>query len=82
MPKSLGFANMFELSVGDGIANTLGVTVMQTLKNLLSHPFTTYAEKPAELHRELSRFFGSAASALDTRVIGLTVNKQFKTESC
>ena len=68
MPKSMEFANTFQLSVGEGIANTLGVSVMETLKNLLNHSFKTYAEKPAEFHRELSRFFGSAAITLEKMI--------------
>src|SRR2546422_56962 len=52
MRQSPGFANMFQASVAEGLANTLGAIVMQTLKSVLSYSFETYAEKPSELHRE------------------------------
>src|SRR5207302_10662207 len=68
MRESLEFANMFQLSVAEGLANTLGSIVMQTLKTLLSHTLETYAEKPSELHRELSRVFGSAATTLERMI--------------
>jgi hypothetical protein len=68
MPKSPEFANMFQVSVAEGIANTLGVSVMETLKTLLKHSFEAYAEKPAELHRELSGVFGSAAITLEKMI--------------
>ncbi len=41
---------------------------MQTLKNVLSYSFETYAEKPSELHRELSRVFGSGATTLERMI--------------
>ena len=62
------FANMFQLSVTEGLANTLGEIVMQTLKTVLSHSLETYSDKPSEFHRELSRVFGSGATTLE-RVI-------------
>jgi hypothetical protein len=62
------FANTFQASVVEGLANTLGSIVMQTLKTVLSYSLETYAEKPNELHRELSRVFGSGATTLE-RVI-------------
>jgi len=65
MRQSPGFANMFQASVAEGLANTLGAIVMQTLKSVLSYSFETYAEKPSELHRELSRVFGSGATTLE-----------------
>jgi hypothetical protein len=66
--ESLEFANTFQLSVVEGLANTLGSIVMQTLKTLLSHSLETYAEKPIELHRELSRVFGSGATTLERMI--------------
>src|SRR5207302_9399208 len=68
MRESREFANMFQLSVAEGLANTIGSIVMQTLKTLLSHTLETYAEKPSELHRELSRVFGSAATTLERMI--------------
>ena len=59
---------MFQLSVAQGLANTLGGIVMQTLKNALAYSFATYAEKPLELHRELSRVFGSGATILERMI--------------
>ena len=68
MRQSPGFANVFEASVAEGLANTLGAIVMQTLKSVLSYSFETYAEKPSELHRELSRIFGSGATTLERMI--------------
>jgi hypothetical protein len=68
MPGSIEFAKLFQASVSDGLANTLGKTVMETVRNLLNHPFTDYAEKPAELHRELSTVFGSGAVTLEKMI--------------
>ena len=68
MRQSTGFANTFQLSVAEGLANTLGSIVMQTLKSVLSYPFETYAEKPSELHRELSGVFGSGATTLERMI--------------
>src|SRR6266851_7656911 len=68
MRQPPGFANIFQLSVAEGLANTLGAIVMQTLKNVLSYSFETYAEKPSELHRELSRVFGSGATTLERMI--------------
>jgi hypothetical protein len=68
MPKPLEFARIFQVSVAEGLANTLGVSVMETLKTLLNHSFETYAEKPAELHRELSRVFGFGATTLERMI--------------
>jgi hypothetical protein len=62
------FANLFQASFAEGIANTLGTSVMETLQDLLSHSIETYAEKPAELHRELSSVFGVSAATLERRV--------------
>src|SRR6266852_3448905 len=59
------FANTFQLSATEGLANTLGAIVMQTLKTLLNYSLETYADKPSELHRELSRVFGSGATTLE-----------------
>src|SRR5260370_41269017 len=66
--ESREFANTFQLSVVEGLANTLGSIVMQTLKTLLSHSLETYADKPSELHRELSRVFGSGATTLERMI--------------
>jgi hypothetical protein len=68
MPESIEFAKLFQASVSEGIANTLGRTVMETVRNLLSHPFTTYAEKPADLDRELLTVFGSGATTLEKMI--------------
>src|SRR5437016_8635754 len=68
MPESREFANMFHVSVEEGLGNTLGVSVMQTLKNLLSYCFEIYAKKPVELHRELSRVFGFGAITLERMI--------------
>jgi hypothetical protein len=68
MRESQEFANTFQLSVAEGLANTLGAIVMQTLKNVLSYSLETYAEKPMELHRELSRVFGSGATTLERMI--------------
>ena len=68
MRESREFANMFQLSVAEGLANTLGAIVMQTLRTLLSHSLETYAEKPNELHRELSNVFGSGATTLERMI--------------
>jgi hypothetical protein len=66
--ESRDFANAFQQSVAEGLANTLGSIVMQTLKTLLSYSLETYAEKPSELHRELSRVFGSGATTLERMI--------------
>jgi hypothetical protein len=66
--ESRDFANTFRLSVAEGLANTLGAIVMQTLKTLLSQSLETYAEKPSELHRELCRVFGSGATTLERMI--------------
>ena len=68
MRESREFANTFQLSVVEGLANTLGAIVMQTLKTLFSYSLETYAEKPEELHRELSRVFGSGATTLERMI--------------
>jgi hypothetical protein len=68
MRQPPGFANTFQVSVAEGLANTLGAIVMQTFKNVLSYSFETYAEKPSELHRELSRVFGSGATTLERMI--------------
>src|SRR5690348_10673771 len=66
--ESRNFANTFQQSVVEGLANTLGSIVMQTLKTVLSYSLETYAEKPSELHRELSRVFGSGATTLERMI--------------
>ena len=66
--ESREFANAFQLSVAEGLANTLGAIVMQTLKTVLSYSLEMYAEKPSELHRELSRVFGSGATILERMI--------------
>jgi len=68
MSESRDFTNMFQVSVEEGLANTLGVTVMQTLKNLLGYSFEIYAKKPVELHQELSRVFGFGAITLERMI--------------
>src|SRR6266849_10333239 len=68
MRQPPGFANTFQLSVAEGLANTLGAIVMQTLKTVLSYSLETYADKPSELHRELSRVFGSGATTLERMI--------------
>lgn len=68
MRESWDFANTFQVSVAEGLANTLGAIVMQTLKTLLSHSLETYADKPNELHRELAGVFGSAATTLERMI--------------
>jgi hypothetical protein len=68
MRQSLGFANAFQVSVAEGLTNTLGAIVMQTLKSVLTYSFETYAEKPSEFHRELSRVFGSGATTLERMI--------------
>src|SRR5260370_34049511 len=66
--ESREFANTFQLSVTEGLVNTLGAIVMQTLKTVLSYSLETYADKPSELHRELSRVFGSVATTLERMI--------------
>jgi hypothetical protein len=66
--ESPEFANMFQLSAAEGLTNTLGAIVMQTLKNVLTYPLARYAENPLELHRELSRVFGSGATTLERMI--------------
>ena len=68
MRVSREFANTFQLSVVEGLANTLGTIVMQTLKTLLSHSLDTYADKPSELNSELSKVFGSGATTLERMI--------------
>ena len=65
MGPSAEFVNALQVSIRDGIGNTLGVPVMETLLTLLKHPFQLYAEKPVELHRELHGIFGSPAETLE-----------------
>lgn len=64
----LDFANVFQSSVEDGIANTLGRAVMDTLRNLISKPLTAYADKPEGLHIELARIFGTACATLEKMI--------------
>ena len=68
MSESRDFTNMFQVSAEEGLANTLGVSVMQTLKNLLSYSFEVYSKKPVELHHELSRVFGFGAITLERMI--------------
>src|SRR5438105_6694998 len=68
MLKSTEFVSAVQVSVTGGLANTLGAIVMQTLKNVLTYSFATYAEKPLELHQELSRVFGSGATILERMI--------------
>ena len=62
------FEKIFQSAVTDGICNTLGRPVMETLLGLLKQPFQTYAEKPKEFHHDLSRIFGSAAGTLEKMI--------------
>ena len=66
--ESREFANTFQLSVTEGLVNTLGAIVMQTLKTVLSYSLETYADNPSALHRELSRVFGSGATTLERMI--------------
>jgi hypothetical protein len=68
MRESRAFADTFQSSVAEGLANTLGSIVMQTVKTLLSYSLETYADKPNELHRELSKVFGSGATTLERMI--------------
>ncbi|SRR5712691_4948965 len=68
MDPSAEFVNALQVSTRDGIGNTLGVPVMETLLTLLKHPFLLYAEKPGELHRELQGIFGSPAETLEKMI--------------
>jgi hypothetical protein len=68
MTGSIEFAKLFQASVSEGIANTLGKTIMETVKNLLNHPFAAYAEKPGDFDRELSTVFGSGATTLEKMI--------------
>src|SRR5438034_10815045 len=68
MRESREFANTFQLSVAEGLADTLGSIVMQTLKTLLTYSLETYAEKPSDLHWELSKVFGSGATTLERMI--------------
>ncbi len=68
MGPTTEFVNALQVSIRDGISNTLGALVMETLLTLLKHPFQLYAEKPAELHRELYGIFGSPAETLEKMI--------------
>src|SRR5712691_7275378 len=68
MGPSSEFVNALQVSIRDGIGNTLGVPVMETLLILLKHPLQLYAEKPVELHRELYGIFGSPAETLEKMI--------------
>ncbi len=68
MGPPIEFASVLQASVKDGIGNTLGRAVMETLLTLLKHPFQSYAEKPSEFHRDLSTIFGSASVTLEKMV--------------
>jgi len=63
------FASIFQSSVKDGLRNTLGETVMQTLVPLLKQTLQTYAEKPSEFHRELQFYFGFGALTLERMIV-------------
>ena len=64
----MDFESTFQSAVKEGITNTLGAIVMSSLQNLLKHPLKTYAEKPSELHHDLSRIFGSASITLERMI--------------
>lgn len=63
------FSNIFQLSVREGLRNTLGETVMLTIVPLLKQTIQTYAEKPAEFHRELQFYFGFGALTLERVIV-------------
>ena len=68
MGPTTEFVNALQVSIRDGIGNTLGVRVMETLLTLLKHPFQLYAEKPVEFHRDLYGIFGSASETLEKMI--------------
>ena len=63
------FVTVFLSSVKEGLRNTLGETVMQTIVPLLKQPLETYAEKPSELHSELQFYFGFGALTLERMIV-------------
>jgi len=67
-PKT-DFSSIFQESVREGLRNTLGETVMQTLVPLLKQTLQTYAEKPSEFHRELQFYFGFGALTLERMIV-------------
>ncbi len=69
MDPNSDFASIFQSSVKDGLRNTLGETVMQTLVPLLKQTLQTYAEKPSEFHRELQLYFGFGALTLERMIV-------------
>ena len=69
MDPNSDFASIFQSSVKDGLRNTLGETVMQTLVPLLKQTLQTYAEKPSEFHRELQFYFGFGALTLERMIV-------------
>ena len=69
MSKPVDFASTFQSSIQEGITNTLGASVMGSLQNLLKQPLKAYAEKPSDLHRDLTRLFGSAGITLEKMIV-------------
>ena len=69
MDPKTDFSNIFQESVKEGLRNTLGETVMQTLVPLLKQTLQTYAEKPSEFHRELQFYFGFGALTLERMIV-------------
>ncbi len=65
---AIDFEKAFFSSVRDGIRNTLGGPVMETLLTLLKQPFTIYSEKPEEFHHDLVKIFASAAATLEKMI--------------
>jgi hypothetical protein len=63
------FGEVFQSSVKDGISNTLGEIVMDSLKQLLKTPLTEYAIDPTGFHRDLQRIFASASSTLEKMIV-------------
>ena len=62
------FVNVLQASVREGISNTLGRVVADTLLTLLKQPFQLYADRPSEFHRDLDRVFGSASMTLEKMI--------------
>src|SRR5713101_3633670 len=63
------FVTALQASIRNGIGNTLGVQVMETLLSLLKQPFQLYAEKPLEFQRDLHGIFGSASETLEKMIV-------------
>ncbi len=68
MGPQMEFVSVLQASIRDGIGNTLGRNVMETLLTLLKHPFQSYAEKPGEFHSDLYTIFGAASVTLEKMI--------------